>query len=135
MTHHNYEIKGAYYRPPAKAILSVLPVDTPLTLRHDPYGNTCGVAHNDPNAIAIFVKSENIPKDSEDEKPLTLALANVGFTEELLRAQGEWHLGYVPKEFAAKICLTSDHDAHLSFWSNKPYVTWETSDARVLDLR
>lgn len=88
-------IKGSYYRPPAKALLDSLPVGTLLTLLAEPDNEF------DPNAIAIFLASANVPVTSHPA--LRAALGPFGTSlEEVLDI--EWHhLGYIPKESAAEL--------------------------------
>lgn len=119
---HTYEIKGAYYRPPAKGILSVLPAKTPLILRPDPYGGPCGTSHDDPNAISVHLATDQIPE--KVHQALELAVAN-GLTLDVVLGFAEHHLGYVPKEVAAKLRLDHEVPASLSFTpKGSPSVTW-----------
>jgi hypothetical protein len=95
MTTHTYAIKGAYFRPPAKALLDSLPVGTPLTLLAEPDNEF------DPNAIQVFLASANVP--SAAHETLRTALGSFGSSlEDILDI--EWHhCGYIPKEHAAEL--------------------------------
>lgn len=114
-------IVGSYYRPPAKAILSVLPVGTALTLRPEPENKV------DRNAIAVWIASADVPESCHGS--LMLAGADTGFrisadgdraedNEDFLNTillQDEWHLGYVPAVLAAQMHLRGDTPATLAF--------------------
>lgn len=88
-----YAIKGAFYRPPAKALLDAIPVGTALTLLAEPDNE------HDPNAIAVWLASASIPETSHDA--LRASLGPFGSSlEEVLDI--EWHhCGYIPREEAA----------------------------------
>src|SRR5271166_2799582 len=101
----SYPIRGAYYRAPATAILNVLPAKAPLYLRYDPFGTVAGSAHTDPNAIAVYVKTESIP--AKAHVALGAEAAGSGIELSWILAQPEHHLGYVPKEKAAELKLRS----------------------------
>lgn len=79
-------IVGAYYRPPAKLILDFLPIDCPLILRAEPTNEY------DPNAIAVWLETSNIPESSD----LETKLVGFGTTIALLQRQDEMHVGYLP---------------------------------------
>ena len=81
-----YAVVGAYFRPPAKAILQVLPTGTPLVLRPEPTNQY------DANAIQVIVATSDIPQDD-----LEAAVCGYGFTLEEVLAKPEWHLGYIPR--------------------------------------
>lgn len=109
------KIVGSYYRPPASAIVSTIPVGTPLELRAEPNN------HVDPNAIAVWIRTKDILPDIY--KRLVLAGSSCGFriddepsdnAEAFLAsilAVPSWHLGYIPaivaKTAAAKALLRS----------------------------
>jgi hypothetical protein len=90
-----YPIVGAFYRPPAKAIMDVLPIGTKLTLLAEPDNNF------DPNAIAVWLSSEDIPKVCYDR--LEETLPDHGVTLESLLMTPDWHLGYIPRDLAATL--------------------------------
>lgn len=83
-------IVGAFFRPPAKAILECLPAATPLVLRAEPTNEY------DANAIKVCISTADIP-------PTALAameadLSGFGFAIDDILAQEEWHLGYIPRQ-------------------------------------
>jgi hypothetical protein len=88
-------IVGAFYRAPAAAILRVLPVGTTLTLLAEPDNPY------DANAIAVYLKTEDIPQASLEV--IELALPDCGLDLPSFVAQEFWHLGYIPKEKAKLI--------------------------------
>jgi hypothetical protein len=107
-------IVGAFYRPPAKALIDVLPVGTPLYMIAEPDNQY------DPNAIAIWLETENLP-DAAQERLVEL-LPAYGLDLDTVMAQEAWHLGYVPREMAAKIKAAGMID------ESAPYeVTFSTS--------
>lgn len=85
---------GMRYRPPAAAILSVLPAGAALHLRPEPSNPF------DANAIQVLVATMEIPEGQREG--LALAAAPFGFTIEEILAADEWHLGYVKRECAAE---------------------------------
>ena len=93
MPYTTLPIVGAFYRPPAQTLLGVLPVGTDLTLMAEPDN-----AH-DPNAVAVWLASAEIPPDVYDL--LEAGLATSGHTLSTILNQEYWHLGYLPKNFAA----------------------------------
>jgi hypothetical protein len=90
-----YPIVGAHFRPPAKALLSVLPAGHPLTLIPEPTNEY------DPNAIKVVMKSYQLPADLLPT--IDDAVANAGFTLDDITNQDEWHLGYIPRDIAADL--------------------------------
>lgn len=95
-----FPIVGSHFRPPAKQILTVLPVGYPLHLQPEldnPY---------DPNAIQVRVSLLDFPVSRF--AILTSALEGTGYDPHDLiaaeRSTGETlHLGYIPKS-GAKTC-------------------------------
>lgn len=85
----SYPIVGAYYRPPAKAILQVLPGGAPLRLRPEPSNRF------DPDAVQVCVSTDAIPESQHQE--LELLASGHGMSLEDILAQEEWHIGYVPR--------------------------------------
>lgn len=88
-------IVGAFYRPPAQAVLAVLPVGSPLMLVAEPENP------HDQNAVAVWMNTQDIPEASYDK--LRTTLPDSGHTLESLLKEGELHLGYIPRELAAKL--------------------------------
>ncbi len=81
-------IVGSHFRPPAKAILQVLPLGHPLQLKPEPENQY------DPQAVAIWVASATL-QEFEDELSLTLPGYGYAF-EELPQAI---HLGYMDAKY------------------------------------
>lgn len=132
MTQHTVPVVGMHFRPPAKAILAVLPAACPLRIMPE--------ADNphDANALAVHVASTDIPAHAHEQ--LESEALNYGFTAADILAEGQWHLGYVKATDAAYLCApltqaiadgqTIDADAphyypgHLSFdGAGKPTIT------------
>jgi hypothetical protein len=95
MSPRTFPIVGAFYRPPAQALLAVLPIGTPLTLIAEPDNPY------DPNAIAVWLKSKDIPISAHSS--LENTLPPFGFDLDQICAQENWHVGYIPKEMAAAL--------------------------------
>ena len=81
-----------FYRPPAQAIIEILPIGCPLTLYAEPDNPA------DANAVAVYVKSADLPEAGYAQ--LDENARGFGHNHETILAQDEWHLGYVPKQFA-----------------------------------
>ena len=90
-----FPIVGAFYRPPAKALLAVLPVGTPLILCAEPDNPA------DPNAIAVWLLTASIPDTSL--AVLDGELGAFGKTLSDVVDMESHHVGYIPKEVAAKL--------------------------------
>lgn len=86
---------GAFYRPPAQAILKVLPSACPLLVQPEPENP------HDPNAIAIWVATTSIPEAAYG--PLEETAGGFGFSLDDILAALSWHLGYIAKEYAAAL--------------------------------
>jgi len=95
MSYETLPIVGAYYRKPAPTLLDCLAVNTPLSLLAEPTNEY------DPNAIAVFLASADIPEEALGV--LEERLAADGYNIEQILGQTFWHLGYVPKEIAAQM--------------------------------
>jgi hypothetical protein len=93
MPQHNCPIVGAFFRPPAKALLASLPFGQALTVRAEPDNQ------HDVNAIAIWLESENIGDASQAE--LLESLPGFGIDLNQIMSEMEWHLGYIPRGIAA----------------------------------
>jgi hypothetical protein len=78
---------GDHFRPPAKSILQVLGLSTPLRLEAEPDNAY------DSDAIKVFVKSKDIPEKMYET--LNSLASGYGFTIEEILAQDEWWLGYI----------------------------------------
>lgn len=84
---------GMHFRPPALAILSVLPAGCPLTATPEPTNPF------DPNAIAVHVATSDIPESSHNQ--LAIESSGYGSSLEEILAAPSWHLGYIPAKLAA----------------------------------
>jgi hypothetical protein len=98
-------IVGAHFRPPAKAILSILPIGAPLWAIPEPANPY------DPNAIAIFVKTEDIPEGLA--QAFNDAAAGYGHDWSTLQEQPAWHLGYIPAKIAIFLAPELEGKEHL----------------------
>ena len=107
-------IVGAKYRPPAEAILGVLAIGTPLTLRPEPTNPA------DSNAKAVWVRTSDISNEAfvalDDGR-----LKRFTMTIKDLALRDEWHLGYISKEVAAKFALHSEIQAEFVLSLNHGY--------------
>jgi hypothetical protein len=90
-----FPIVGSFFRPPAKALISVLPMDTPLILLAEPDNPY------DPNAVAVWLNMSTIPEELDPQ--LEEALAPFGFDLTHIRGEENLHLGYIPKEKAKEL--------------------------------
>ncbi len=118
MSHSPIPIVGQFFRPPAKAILGVLPSGCPLTCIPEPDNPY------DPNAIQVCVASSAIPQDQLAQ--LEADAAGFGFSLAEILDQESWHLGYIPKALAAVLApklAGRPHPATLTFTADgKPAV-------------
>jgi len=92
-----HPIVGAHYRPPAKAILSILPIGQELELIPEPYNE------HDENAIAVWVDGNSITTNLELQE-VEDRLHAYGFRVDQ-NVSESWHLGYIPREVAKDIHL------------------------------
>ena len=90
-----FPIVGSIFRPPAKAILQVLPLGAPLTLRRE-RDNI-----HDCNAIAVWVPTSSIPDDQAET--LDLLAQGFGFDIGQIMCESEWHLGYIPARMVSAL--------------------------------
>ena len=89
-----FPIVGAFYRPPAPAIINALPVGAELLLipeDSNPY---------DSNAIAVWCPKESLPTLSD---ALRSDLAGYGVSPEQYMEYTDVHLGYIPRALAADL--------------------------------
>ena len=114
MSYARLPIVGMFYRPPAKVLVNVIAVGTPLTLLAEPDNPA------DPNAIAVYVKSSEIPETAHDA--LAEQLPEYGFSLDDILNQDEWHLGYIPANFAAQLkaaqIVVDDTPVEVKFCTN-----------------
>lgn len=88
-------IVGMHYRPPAKALIAAIPVNTKLRLEPEPDNP------HDPNAVAVWLDTVEIP----DSAMIALDEAKNGLwcydmTIHDLAARDAWQLGYISREEA-----------------------------------
>ena len=98
MSYATMPIVGAFYRPPAALVCSLLPVGQELVLYAEPQNE------HDANAVAVWLMTDNIAEATQ--AALEERLPEHGLTLEQFLAQDEWHLGYIPKELAAQLKAT-----------------------------
>jgi len=121
MTSSSYLIVGAHFRPPAKAILQVLPNDARLRLEPEPSNPY------DANAIKVTLSPESLAEvyESFPEQHDTLRTLSLGFGVEIddfvqdhIDSGDNIHLGYIPRGEAEKIVAqvpSEGLDANLTF--------------------
>lgn len=90
-----YPIVGAFYRPPAQALISVLSIGTPLTLIAEPENE------HDINAVAVWLYSKDIGENAHEV--LEGLLPSYGTSLETVLSQEAWHIGYIAKEYAKQL--------------------------------
>jgi hypothetical protein len=90
-----FPIVGMKFRPPAQVLINALAVGTPLTAIAEPENAY------DPNAIAIWLYTKDIPEASQEALKETALSA--GWTHTRIMAEEVFHLGYIPKEMAAEL--------------------------------
>ena len=100
-------IVGAHYHPPAKAILAFLPVGQPLQLIPD-FENE-HTTEEFPNAIAVWIDGRGIKPPISDEAEANFQ--GYGFSSDEILGD-YWKLGFIPKEFAKDINLSTFGDRH-----------------------
>jgi hypothetical protein len=92
-------IVGAHWRPPAKALLEVLPSDQKLVLAPEPDNP------HDRHAIKVEIKTKDMPDSKEFVSAFNSAAAGYGYDWEKVQLEPIWHLGYVPAKIAATLKL------------------------------
>ena len=123
---YRWPIVGMRFRPPALAILQVLPIDCPLWLVPEPSNPY------DSNALQVVVSSDSIP--SARHADLAASAEGFGFDLADILAEGEWHLGYIAKEFAAKVALPDRVPCFLTFSAEgAPRALVEIADCPLRD--
>lgn len=101
---YTFPIVGSVYRPPAKAILEVIPLGTPLLVKAEPTNE------HDPYAVAVWIETKEIPENLHED--LDQAGQQYGYCIEEIRDSPKWHLGYIPREQALNFQpLLKSHDA------------------------
>lgn len=88
------QLVGAHFRPPAKALLAVLPAGHSLLLCPEPSNEY------DANAVQVVLRTASLDLLLETPafgEELDAQLAGQGHSLETLREADEWHLGYLPR--------------------------------------
>ena len=93
-------IVGAKFRPPALGILATLPSDCALVLRREPSNGF------DVNAIQVLVARSALER--LDARVLNEAVLGYGSSFGDLMLSAEHHLGYIPREDAARLAPLVD---------------------------
>lgn len=96
MAYFSAPLVGAYFRPPAKALLQSLPALHPLELRPEPSNPY------DPNAVAVWLDASTIPDEIVQDE-LQYTLPGMGQDVDSLLTQRWWQLGYIAKDRAAEV--------------------------------
>ncbi len=111
-------IVGSHFRPPSKALLSVLPAGTALLARPEPENP------HDPNAIMVVLLTEAIPHTHREV--IATAVAGYGFSSDDIFEAAEWHVGYLPAKLAVFIAPKmqgKEYEGQLTFDLNgKPKI-------------
>ena len=92
---NTFPIVGMKYHRPALALVNILPVNTELLLEAEPTNEY------DPNAIKVLIATNELHKLPRED--LETSLASCGFEINDLDKELFWHLGYIPKDFAAML--------------------------------
>lgn len=93
-TQLQFPIVGAFFRPPAQAVLDVLPIGAELWLEAEPLNPY------DENAVKVLIDFDvemNLPDDSPAKIALAERLPNYGYSYDELLEAGRLHLGYLPR--------------------------------------
>ena len=90
-----FPIVGMKFRPPAQVLINSLAIGVSLTVMAEPE-NTY-----DPNAIAVWLYTKDIPEASQEALKETGPTAGWPFAR--LMAKEVFHLGYIPREMAAEL--------------------------------
>jgi hypothetical protein len=124
MTTHTLPLVGAHFRPPAKAILQVLPAGIELILRAEPTNPY------DANAVQVLCASSVIPQEAHEE--LGVFALGYGYDLAQILAQDEWHVGYVKATEASWLQPHIKQDTKCKFgflMNGNPAVIVELEDA------
>ena len=88
-----FPIVGAFFRPPAQALLDSLAIGTPLFLWSEPENAY------DINAVAVYLNSADLGEAAKLQ--LESTLSEFGYTVDQIMAAEIWHLGYIDRKNAA----------------------------------
>ena len=112
MPAHSHPLVGQKFRPPATALLSILPDHTACWLQAEPTNQ------HDPNAIQVWLAGCTIPDAAQEELEARLAgLYQEPPSFEQVREE-IWHIGYIKATDAAELKaggLWFDREASLAF--------------------
>jgi hypothetical protein len=100
-------IVGSHFRPPAKAFIQSLPVGQLLLLRREPTNPY------DENAIMVRVVTEALPQGDQGDifwEDFLVISVGMGYYQDNVLEEEEWHLGYIPKTEA--LTLAGVFDEH-----------------------
>lgn len=125
MPQYRLKIVGDVFRPPAKAILAVIPAGTPLQLVAEPSNQ------HDENAVKVMIQSSDIPHTVSEA--FEEVGAKYGYSFEELMQKSEWQLGYIPRTDAATLAGKFDPQtpvtgALASMLDGKPAVLFNLGD-------
>lgn len=97
-------IVGAKFRPPAAGLLQLLPVGTRLLVRREPQNEY------DANALQVILPVDGELTDLalEATDKWDEVLGGYGYSVVAICSEPEWHLGYVPKEYARELAPQFD---------------------------
>lgn len=95
MPYTTMPIVGAFYRPPAQALINILAIGTPLFIIAEPDNPA------DPNAVAVWLATGDISEEVHGK--LDELGTPFGFPLDTILSQDQWQLGYVPKAMAAAL--------------------------------
>ncbi len=87
-------IVGQHFRPPAKALLAIIPAGHPLLLQPEPTNEY------DENAVQVVLRTTSLEALMADEAwrdNAEMELSGQGHSLETIFEQDEWQLGYLPK--------------------------------------
>lgn len=96
------EIRGAGFRPPAKAIINCLRAGAALELVREPTNQY------DANAVQVWCKPSAVHE--EDREKLELELAGFGVTLEEFDEPPGWFLGYLGAPWAKELAPELDRE-------------------------
>lgn len=129
MTTLSFPLVGPKFRPPALALLSVLPAQHPLLLIPEP------TSQFDPNAIQVILETSTLRREWDEE--LGSLLPGYGIELEAIFAEEKWHLGYIARDFAinlAPLLKGETYPAQLGFNAEGKHRVLLDSEAQPLAI-
>lgn len=103
MTTQTHPIVGAHFRPPAKAVLQVLPSGADLWVEREPEN------FHDPNAAKVLCSPQAIPP--AEHQDLEVQVLGYGFDLAQVLAMDSIHLGYIPRDIMLVLAPIMDAQA------------------------